>query len=209
MPPSITDGGALPVRTQHDYLRTDQYTGAESGSSSPHVDIERRGRLEPSGSSPASRRRERTDSAADHRGSVDQNSYTASPSSGRTRDPKVRYPREDLNTPAPTLSKSNYRREYRLIRRTRNKTESRVRGGNRKRRLEIIQLMNMKETKSATRCRTRQEQRKCKQKEKNNKKRRRQRSMACAKAAQAQRTQTKKERKNKQVIRGGTWNTRG
>jgi len=69
--------------------------------------------------------------------------------------------------------------------------------------------MNMKETKSATRCRTRQEQRKCKQKEKNNKKRRRQRSMACAKAAQAQRTQSKKERKNKQVIRGGTWNTRG
>ena len=38
MPPSITDGGALPVRIQHDFLRTDQYTGAESGSSSPHVD---------------------------------------------------------------------------------------------------------------------------------------------------------------------------
>ena len=50
--------------------------------------------MEPLGSSLAPRRRERTGSAADHRGSVDYNRIMTSPSIGVLRDPKVRYAHE-------------------------------------------------------------------------------------------------------------------
>ena len=63
------------------------------------------------GSSLAPRRRERTGSAADHRGSVDYTSILTSPSIGVLSDPKVRYAREHRTIRALTSLRGNDRED--------------------------------------------------------------------------------------------------
>ena len=67
--------------------------------------------MEPLGSSLAPRRRERTGSAADHRGSVDYNRIMTSPSIGVLRDPKVRYAHEHRTIRVLTSLRGNDRED--------------------------------------------------------------------------------------------------